>query len=251
MTPAEFWSVGDYRIVGDLWGVVGRDVASSLDASGRDIVDLATGTGVTAIALALLGARSVVGVDITPSLLSEAARRAGEAGITARWIEADVTTLPLPTASADLVTSTFGLVFAADPAAALGEARRITRPGGSIVFTSWSPNGLFGDIRRIMAGYFPEAPAPWHESEEGIRTVAGVEAVVDERSFELAVESPETLIELFERHSPPILLAAQTLGERWPPARTDLLEAITRCGNRRDGKHRIEVSYLVTTLTVR
>ncbi|HVN52143.1 MAG TPA: methyltransferase domain-containing protein, partial [Acidimicrobiales bacterium] len=132
MEPSEFWSIGDYGVVGDLWSSPGRDLAASLEVAGLDVIDLATGTGVTAIAAAKHDAASVVGVDVTPSLLAEAARRGRTAGVDVRWIEADVESVPLPDASADLVISTFGLVFAADPSRALAEARRLARPGGRI-----------------------------------------------------------------------------------------------------------------------
>src|SRR5579875_677930 len=101
MEPSEFWSIGDYSVVGELWSSPGRDLIASLGVTGLDVVDLATGTGVTAIAAAEHGAASVVGVDITPSLLTEAARRAELAGVSVRWVEADVASVPLPDASAD------------------------------------------------------------------------------------------------------------------------------------------------------
>jgi SAM-dependent methyltransferase len=250
MHPAEFWSAGDYGIVGDLWASPGRDLSASLDVAGCDVIDLATGTGVTAIAMARRGAASVIGVDVTPRLLAEASRRATAAGLEIRWVEADVVDVPLPTASADLVISTFGLIFAEEPAAALGEARRLARPGGQVVFTSWPSNGLFGAIRKVMAAYFPDVPTPWHESEDGIRDVAGAEAVVTERSFELMVESPEAFVGLLEQWSAPFVLAAPVLGDRWPAARAQLVDVVTRAGRRANGNHRAPVPYLVTTLSV-
>ncbi|WP_129663553.1 class I SAM-dependent methyltransferase [Phytoactinopolyspora endophytica] len=251
MEPSEFWSVGDYGVVGDLWSQPGRDLAESLDVQERDVIDLATGTGVTAIALAHAGARSVIGIDVTPVLLSEAARRAEAAAVTVEWIEADVMSIPLPTDSADLVTSTFGIVFAADPKQALDEARRLTRPDGDIVFTSWSAAGLFGQVRRTLAPYFPDAPEPWHETPGDITAMVGDDARVEERTFNLTAASPEAFIDLLEQHSSPIVLATRTLGERWPQARKSLLDIVTEGGSYHDGVFRISVPYLVTSLNVR
>ncbi|MBE1878448.1 class I SAM-dependent methyltransferase [Myceligenerans pegani] len=252
MDPAEFWSTGDYAVVGDLWAQPGRDLAATLPVQGRDVVDLATGTGITAIAAALHGARSVVGVDVTPGLLREAARRADAAGADVTWLTADFTTVPLPDHSADLVTSTFGIVFAADPAAALAEARRLTRPGGRIVFTSWSTDGLFGRVRRTLAPFFPGAPEPWHERPDGIRTVAGADAQVSEESFDMTVESPERFVTLLEQHSAPIILGAASLGGTWPEAREQLVatvrDAAGQAGEPTDGGIRLPVGYLRTTL---
>jgi ubiquinone/menaquinone biosynthesis C-methylase UbiE len=45
--------------------------------------------------------------------------------------------IDLPTASVDAVLSRWGLMFAVDPAAALQECRRVTRPGGRIALAVW------------------------------------------------------------------------------------------------------------------
>jgi SAM-dependent methyltransferase len=250
MDPAEFWATGDYAVVGDLWAQPGRDLAASLPVQGRDVVDLATGTGVTAIAAAAHGARSVVGVDVTPDLLREAARRADGTGLDVTWLTADFLEVPLPSRCADLVTSTFGIVFAADPDAALVEARRLTRPGGRIAFTSWSAGGLFGQVRQTLAPFFPAAPEPWHETADGIRAVAGQDAQVSEESFVMTVESPEQFVALLERHSAPIILGAASLGAAWPEARDLLVATVREAGEPSDGGVRLPVGYLRTTLDV-
>ncbi|MEM9131135.1 MAG: class I SAM-dependent methyltransferase [Actinomycetota bacterium] len=250
MEAAEFWSIGDYATVGDLWSAPGRVLAQSLTVAGLDVIDLATGTGVTAIAMAGRGARSVVGVDAAPKLLAEAGRRATRAGVDVDWVEADLAHVPLPDRSADVVVSTFGLIFAEDPAAALAECHRLTRPGGRIVFTSWSATGLFGRIRHVMSAYFPDAPEPWHERPDDIRAVAGPSCDVVERSFTMTVASPEAFVDQLERHSAPFVLAVQTLGERWADARDDLVDVVAAVGGRSNGDHRVEVGYLVATVAV-
>ncbi len=251
MDPGEFWSIGDYGIVGDLWSAPGRDLADSLDVAGRDVIDLATGTGVTAIAIARRGARSVLGVDAAPKLLDEAARRADANGVTVEWIEADVASVPRPDQCADLVVSTFGIIFADEGAAAIAECRRLVRPGGEIVFTSWSGSGLFGRIRLALAPYFPDSPEPWHEHPDRIRSVVGDGVDIEERSFVLTAASPEAFVSQLELHSAPFIVGAQTLGDRWPAARADLVEAVTAAGEIDDGGYRAEVTYLVTSISVR
>lgn len=247
MDPADFWSTGDYAVVGDLWSAPGRDLAATADVAGLDVIDLATGTGVTAIAIAHQGARSVTGVDITPSLLDVARSRAEAAGVQARWLLGDIEEVPLESGSADLVTSTFGLVFAANPRVAIDEARRLTRPGGRIIFTSWSGDGFFGALRRTLAPYFPDTPAPWHEEPHRIRDLAGAGSTVEERSFDLRVPSPEKLIDLLQRYSAPIILGSQSLGQRWPEARARLVNLAQESGTAEGGSFRIPVRYLVTT----
>src|SRR5690606_37625750 len=175
-------------VVGDLWAQPGRDLAATLAVRDRDVVDLATGTGVTAIAAARHGARSVTGVDVTPDLLREAVRRSRAAGVDVDWIEADLTDVPLPTDCADLVTSTFGLVFA-EPGPALAEARRLARLGGRVVFTSWAAEGLSGRTRQALGRYFPGAPEPGHAERDASRSVAGADATLEVSSFTMTIAS--------------------------------------------------------------
>lgn len=247
---AEFWSIGDYATVGELWGAPGRDLAAAVEPDGLDIVDLATGTGVTALAMAERGARSVVGVDVTSPLLEEAARRAARLGLSIDWVEADMTAVPLPDRSADLVVSTFGLIFAPDPVAAIDECRRLTRPGGRIIFTSWARTGLFGRLRTALAPYFPHAPEPWHERAEDIRSVVGQDARVTERSFTMSIASPESFVSQLEQQSAPFVLGAQALGDRWTDARSALVDVVAGAAEQFDGAYGAEVGYLVTTITV-
>ena len=248
LAPHEFWSIGDYAVVGDLWSAVGRSVAAGLSVEGRVVVDLATGTGVTAIAAATGGAASVVGVDVTETLLVEAAQRARSAGVDIDWVRADLQMVPLRNGVADLVVSTFGLIFASDPDGAVDECRRLVRGAGRIVFTSWSGDGLFAKMRRVMNPYFPETPEPWHESPAGISSIAGDGAVVERAEFPLKVASAEDFVAQLEQFSAPFVVAAESLGDRWQQARSELVAAVAAEGSPAAGGFVVPVSYLVTTL---
>lgn len=250
MEPGEFWSVGDYAVVGELWSEPGRDLAASLGVADLDVIDLATGTGVTAIAMARNGARSVTGVDVTPRLLAEAARRAELAGVDVDWVEADFASVPRPDRSFDLVVSTFGLIFAAEPELAIVECRRLTRPGGRIVFTSWSADGLFGRLRQALGPYFPDVPEPWHERPESIRSMLGADVAIAEQSFVLRAPSPEEFVAQLEHHSAPFVLGAQAIGERWAQARVDLVDVVDSAGRTDGDGYQADVGYLVCTLAV-
>ena len=96
-------------------------------------LDIATGTGHTAFALAPHVA-SVVGVDLTPEMLSEAERLRAERGIgNVVFRPADVHHLPFEDASFDLVTCRRAAHHFSDIALALREIRRVLRPGGRLV----------------------------------------------------------------------------------------------------------------------
>src|SRR6266566_2922069 len=84
----------------------------------------------------------------TSIAVEQAAHRAALFGLAgrARFTVGDLTRTGLPAAAADAVTSIDAFHFAADPAAAAAEARRILRPGRRLVLTNWQPK-VPGDSR--------------------------------------------------------------------------------------------------------
>lgn len=117
-----------------------RYVAQALDLSpGQTLVDLGCGRGGPGLWLAREADASLIGVDFSPVAVDQAARRAALFGLTgrARFAVGDLTRTGLPQASADTVVSIDAFHFAADPAAAAAEARRILRPGRRLVLTNW------------------------------------------------------------------------------------------------------------------
>ncbi|MFW6448500.1 MAG: METTL5 family protein [Halobacteriota archaeon] len=61
----------------------------------RPVVDLGAGTGVLAIAAALGGARTVVGLERDPAAVATAAGNAARLGVGVNWVVGDVEALPL------------------------------------------------------------------------------------------------------------------------------------------------------------
>ena len=113
-----------------------RAVRLAARTSPRRIVDMATGTGDLAIALARrIPQAEVVGADLSPEMLAEARRKIARAGLEERitLTECDADATGMETASADVVTVAFGVRNFADPMRGLAELLRILRPGGEIV----------------------------------------------------------------------------------------------------------------------
>ena len=106
------------------------------------VLDVATGTGFTALAFALL-VREVVGADLSPGMLQQAGQRAAEAGIAnASWVEAPAEALPFAEASFDLVTVRIAPHHFRDVRAFLRETRRVLLPGGVFVLADTTvPDG--------------------------------------------------------------------------------------------------------------
>jgi demethylmenaquinone methyltransferase/2-methoxy-6-polyprenyl-1,4-benzoquinol methylase len=105
-----------------------RLVALAAPAPGERALDLATGTGDLAFAIAARRAR-VVGMDITFRMV-ELARAKTNGAPDVRFLVGDMLALPFPSASFDIVTTGYGLRNVPDLAQAIDEIRRVLKPGG-------------------------------------------------------------------------------------------------------------------------
>lgn len=106
-------------------------------AAPRDVLDLATGSGDVAFALAkaLPPDSRIVGMDFCQPMLDQAiAKQTADAsrGPNIRFQQGDGLALPCADAAFDAVTISFGLRNMADRHRALSEMRRVLRPGGHV-----------------------------------------------------------------------------------------------------------------------
>ena len=106
-----------------------RLVEATGATAGTRALDLACGTGDIAFLLMNRGAH-VTGLDITPAMLSLA--RAKPDGSRLNWIAADMTALPLPDRSVDVITTGYGLRNVPDLPLALSEAHRVLADNGCL-----------------------------------------------------------------------------------------------------------------------
>lgn len=124
------------------------------------VLDVATGTGDLALALARGGAGGVVGADFSPEMLAVAAAKTLEANAqngkvkdgrpAPEWVLADALQLPFADGAFDACTVAFGLRNMPDYRAALAEMGRVIRPGGRLVCLELTPlrRPLLGDLFR-------------------------------------------------------------------------------------------------------
>lgn len=106
-----------------------RLVALAQPVAGRRALDLATGTGDIAYALASSGAR-VVGLDITHRMIELAIGKTRERTGSCTFLVGDMLALPFPDRSFDLVTTGYGLRNVPTLTTAVDEIARVLTPGG-------------------------------------------------------------------------------------------------------------------------
>ncbi len=121
----------------------GADLAALMKALAPErtevALDVATGTGFTAVALAKLVGH-VTGIDVTDEMLGEARRLAWAEGITnARFELGDALKIGYPNSSFDIVTTRRATHHFDDVPKFLREARRVLRPGGRLGVVDMSP----------------------------------------------------------------------------------------------------------------
>ncbi len=184
----------------EILGLVGRGGAGAhdllrmarngrmLDWAGESVLEVGCGSGVFLRAASEHGAQ-VWGLDASPELIALAHARVPAADLRV----GDLQFLPWPDDAFDLVAGFNAFFFAADRAAALGEARRVARPGGRVLIQVWGRHErcTLDAIKPIVRPYFPgadpNAPPPPDLSEPGLlEGIAAAADLVPETTFDVS-----------------------------------------------------------------
>jgi len=131
----DHWWNGDFlELMARRWGF----------AAVRDVLDVGCGVGHWGQLLAsvLPASARLTGVDLEPKWVERAAARASARGLGERYTYrlGEAGRLPFADDSFDLVTCQTVLIHVQDPAAAIAEMRRVTRPGGLLAVAE--PNNV-------------------------------------------------------------------------------------------------------------
>ena len=254
----DVWTSGSYADVGvNFLPMAAHLVDAAGVESGQRVLDVACGTGNVAVTAARRGA-AVTGLDLTRSMLEGARANAALANVDdVAWRQGDAAALPFDGDGFDATLSSVGHVFASPPEAVAAELLRVTRPGGRIAFTVWSPDGVVTELAATLQAYLsstPEtspAPAQWTDAD-AVRSWLGG-GVSDLASETGAVEwpslSPEHFWEALSTTAGAFVagLAAVDEAER-PALRAEMIEAVEAAFD--DGANAVPMAYRLTSATV-
>ncbi len=229
--------MGTAGVQGPLWGARARDWAAYQEGTSRPLyeavfaalgigpglwlLDAGCGAGLAARIAAERGAK-VAGLDASEALIAIARERVPAGDFRVGEIEA----LPFPDARFDVVTGFNSFQFAADPVAALREARRVVRPGGRVAMVVWGRSAdceamaVVGAIVKLLppdppAGTPAPPPIPMAEPGEleALMARAGLRPIVS-AEVDCPWEYPDLDTALRAFHaSAPLVRAVQHVGE--------------------------------------
>ena len=132
---ADEWLRAIPNVVWESAAAVGNPFSIGPIETGQTVVDLGCGAGADACVAALLvGSKGrVIGIDCTPAMITKARGNASACGLfNLEFHEADMTSLPVDTATADFVLSNGAINLSHDKRRVLAEAYRVLRAGGRI-----------------------------------------------------------------------------------------------------------------------
>ena len=122
------------------------------------VLEIAAGTGVlTAELVATLPEADVTATDLNAAMVEFGSRRAPGA----TWRQADALSLSFDDGEFDVVMCQFGVMFFPDKPAAFREMRRVLRPGGTVLFSTWATIDTHGFGAALLAAIeraFPDDP---------------------------------------------------------------------------------------------
>ena len=234
-------------------------VAEARLAPGTSALDLATGTGKVALALAASEPRAqIVGVDLSEGMLAEAKRKAKELNLGNASFESGSFDELNYGPRFDVVTCSFGVFFVIHMAEALARFGAQLKPGGKLLISTFSLgsfaplNDLFLNLYR---GYgFETPPPPWLR----IATTEGLSALfrdahlptptVQEYDFGFELPNAETWWDIVYNAGYRGMLQqlkpedAEPFRQKHMADVTDLIE--------KQGKRRLDIRVLIASCTI-
>jgi len=251
------WAKGDFGRLGVRTQIVAERLCETVEVLATDaVLDVAAGSGNASLAAARRFAE-VTSTDFVPELLHQGRVRAMAERLPVTFRAADAEALPFDDASFDVALSTFGVMYTPDQERAASELLRVTKPGGRIGLANWTPEGLVGQMFRLLDGFAPlpvglRSPLDWG-TEARIEELFGARAAeicTTRQHCTLSYRSTDHWIEFARAYYGPLnrtLAALDDAGRR--TLRAALVEYLLYW-NQNDGDAlRLSAEYLEVVIT--
>lgn len=165
----------------EYWERYGRRTVERLNlASGSNVLDVACGTGASALPAAEIVGSSgrVIGIDLAENLLKLGRIKAKAHGFkNIEFQQGDMTKLDFGDNVLDAVVCVFGIFFVTDMESLVAELWRVVKPGGKLAITTWGPDlfePMYSAFDNVLKKVRPDLVSdfrPW----DRITTVSAVE----------------------------------------------------------------------------
>ncbi len=251
------WGSGDYHVIASIIVPISERLCDAVGLrAGQRVLDVATGSGNTAIAAARRMCE-VTGVDYEPGLLERGRQRAAAEGVYVSFMEGDAEALPVADAAFDVVLSTVGVMFAPNQEQAAAEMLRACRGGGRIGMVNWTPEGWIGEMFRVVGRHVaPPAglrPGTRWGADEGVRELFGSDITdvrMERRTVDFHFSSAQQFLDLFRDFYGPVLKAFAALDAIGQQALArDLIDAVERYNRSDDDTLVVPAEYLEVVAT--
>lgn len=229
------------------------DDALKIVSPGKRVLDVATGPGTLALIAAARG-HEVTAIDFAPSMLERLEAEARRRHCALKVSVGDGTALPLPDAAFDDAFSMFGLIFFPDRVKGFSELKRVVRPGGQVLISSWAPFEripFFAAFYEALMNMFPMpggAPKPVLSTPEDclreFREAGFIDVQVHERAHAFEAVSFDAYWSWFPAACAPLSAMGKNLGDKYPAVLDELKKRIkSQLGA---GPLRVEMPALLT-----
>lgn len=167
------------------------DLAKRLNLTGvSNMLELGCGSGrlTQHIAAMLPAAVKFTATDLTTDMLSVAQSKVKSDRVT--WAQADMMNLPFEDAAFDLVVCQFAVMLVPDQLKALAEIKRILKPGGKVVFSTWtdlSHNRLWALGDEVLKSFSINAPMTRNPGPFALGDAAVVSDMLTQTGFSQAL----------------------------------------------------------------
>jgi ubiquinone/menaquinone biosynthesis C-methylase UbiE len=247
------WIAGDFGVIARSIEQGGRDFVDRFDLKpGTKVLDVACGTGNLALPAARAGA-DVIGIDIAPNLIEQAAANAELEGLKAKFEVGDAEAMPYADGAFDVVMTMFGAMFAPRADVTASELKRVCKSGGLIAMANWTPEAFTGAMFKTNAKHVPPPPGMSPPLQWGMEDVVrerfahGI-ANLEMRRVPITFHfdmPPADVVEHFRKYFGPTQKAFESLDADGQKAlRKDLDELWIQHNQATDGTTQVESEYL-------